>query len=77
VNPNATAVVVPQRAVVTYVGIVKVFVLDGDHVVERSVKLGTNLDEFIEVREGVKAGEQVVIENAGSLFNGARVKVGG
>lgn len=77
VNPQATAVVVPQSAVVTYVGITKVFVLKGDHVVERPVKLGTSLDGFVEVQEGVKPGEQVVIENAGALFDGARVTLGG
>ncbi|MBI3951304.1 MAG: efflux RND transporter periplasmic adaptor subunit [Acidobacteria bacterium] len=74
VDPNAKAVMVPKSAIVTYVGIVKVYVLEGDHVVERQVKLGATVDNLVEISEGVRAGEQVVVENAGSLFNGARVR---
>jgi RND family efflux transporter MFP subunit len=77
INPQAKAVMVPKSAIVTYVGIVKVYVLEGDHVVERKVKLGATADTLVEIADGVRAGEQVVIESAAPLFNRARVSVKG
>jgi RND family efflux transporter MFP subunit len=74
VEPEAKAVVVPAKAVVAYVGILKVFVLDKDHAVERQVKLGTKLGDQVEITEGVRPGELVITTNLNRLFDGARVR---
>jgi RND family efflux transporter MFP subunit len=73
VDPQAKAVMVPPTAMVTYVGIVKVYVLEGDRAVERQVKPGMSRDDLVEIKEGVQAGETVVVESAAPLFNNARV----
>lgn len=74
VEPGAKAVVVPAKAVVAYVGILKVFVLDQDRAVERQVKLGTKLGEQVEIADGVRPGDLVITTNLNRLFDGARVR---
>lgn len=74
VDPRATAVVVPARAVTAYVGIYKVFVVDGDKAVERQVKPGMKLGEWVEIVEGIRPGDPVIVSDVGRLYTGARVR---
>ncbi|MBI5166976.1 MAG: efflux RND transporter periplasmic adaptor subunit, partial [candidate division NC10 bacterium] len=48
---------VPENALVSIVGLTKVFVVVGDKVVERIVKTGLRVDGRVEIVEGVKLGE--------------------
>jgi RND family efflux transporter MFP subunit len=72
-DPSSTALLVPDKAIVSLAGVNKVFVVDGGHAIERLVKLGTRDGNLVEVLEGVRNGERVVTTNADKLENGARV----
>lgn len=72
-NRQGTALMVPEKAVVSLAGINKVFVLDGDHAAERQVKLGARDGSLIEIIEGIKLGDRVITTNADRLHDGANV----
>jgi RND family efflux transporter MFP subunit len=65
---------VPKGAVRTVDGTSIVFVVRGDRVERRAVKLGGNDGDLIEVISGLTAGDRVVIEGVATLTDGARVK---
>ena len=56
-------------------GVNRVFVVDGDHLAIRELKVGERLGERIEVLEGVKPGETVAITGVDKLEDGLKVKV--
>ena len=70
---DAAAAFVPAEAVVYFVGISKVFVVSNGKVEERLIKGGARQGAWVEVTEGVKAGETVAISNLSQLYNGAPV----
>ncbi|HEX7898613.1 MAG TPA: efflux RND transporter periplasmic adaptor subunit [Planctomycetota bacterium] len=67
---------VPERALLpTERGFV-LFVLDGVKAQSRVVKLGLRLDGLVEIVEGLKRGERVVIDGALTLRDGLEVDLG-
>ena len=63
-------------AVVERDGYRYVFVLgEGDVVAQRRVTLGARQQSLVEILEGVEADERVVVEGAGFLSDGDRVRV--
>jgi multidrug efflux pump subunit AcrA (membrane-fusion protein) len=66
---------VPADAVVSFVGITKVFVVAGGKVEERTVRPGARQGGAVEIVEGVKPGETVAVSNLSQLFNGAPITV--
>jgi len=52
-----------------------VFVLQGNQAIKRSVITGYEQDQFIEIREGLSEGEQVIIRGQESLREGSLVRV--
>jgi RND family efflux transporter MFP subunit len=72
-NRQGTALMVPEKAVVSLAGVNKVFVLDGDRAAERLVKLGPRDGSLVEIIEGVKLGDRVITTNADRLHDGATV----
>lgn len=67
---------VPVDAIVERDGYRYVFVLGaGDLVARRRVALGAREAGVVEVREGLQADEQVVVQGAGFLADGDRVRV--
>lgn len=74
-QPQAATVVVPADAVIYVAGLSKVFVVSGTAVEERLVRPGERQAMWIEILEGVKAGEPVATSNLPALFNGAPVTV--
>jgi RND family efflux transporter MFP subunit len=66
---------VPADAVVSFVGITKVFVVGDGQVSERAIKVGARQGGWTEIVEGVRPGEQVAVSNLSQLFNGAPVTV--
>jgi RND family efflux transporter MFP subunit len=66
---------VPADAVISFVGITKVFVVAGGKVEERAVKPGARQGAAVEIVDGVKSGETVAVSNLSQLFNGAPVTV--
>jgi RND family efflux transporter MFP subunit len=68
------AVFVPSEAVTSIAGITKVFVIANGKALERLVKPGTRQGTWVEIPQGVKAGDSVAVTNLGALFNGAPVE---
>jgi len=54
-------------------GVNRAFVLEGDRLAARELKVGDRIGERIEVISGVKAGEQVATTDVDKLTDGARV----
>lgn len=52
-----------------------VFIVKGNRVVETSITLGSNLGDMVEVLDGVKAGDRVVMKTPEKLKDGTRIKV--
>jgi RND family efflux transporter MFP subunit len=71
------ALVVPAAAVRINNEGQSVFVSEGDHVIERKVTLGTEVDggNNLEITSGLTPANQVVIAGADGLSNGAKVRV--
>ena len=56
-------------------GVNRVFVLNGDHLVARELKIGERLGDRIEVVSGVKPGEMVAVTDVDKLADGLKVSV--
>ena len=68
-------IVVPVTALLYEAEKVRVFITEGDRAKERVVKLGSKYGEFMEIVEGVHAGEKVVFMGQQNLSDGAKVSV--
>lgn len=65
---------VPKEAVVSLNGKDKVFVVDGDNkAAERLVKLGLRNDKYVEIVDGVSAGDRIAVSNLARLKTGTAV----
>ncbi|MGQ9645431.1 MAG: efflux RND transporter periplasmic adaptor subunit [Thermodesulfobacteriota bacterium] len=51
-----------------------VFVVEGNRVIEKRVTVGEELGDMIEILEGVKAGERVVVKPPNRLRSGSRIR---
>jgi multidrug efflux pump subunit AcrA (membrane-fusion protein) len=58
-------------------GVNRAFVIDGDHLVARELKVGERLGDRIEILSGVKVSETVAITDVDKLVDGGKVKAGG
>ena len=67
------AVVIPEDAILALQGSTVVWVVTDGKAVRREVKLGVRTPGFVEVTDGVTAGEQVVVGGAERLGPGAPV----
>ncbi|MCB1022188.1 MAG: efflux RND transporter periplasmic adaptor subunit [Bryobacterales bacterium] len=68
-------VLIPKRAIVEQDGESFVFVSDGETAKRRSVELGYEDGDAVEVRSGVKAGEKVIVAGQGSLKDGGKTRL--
>ena len=66
---------VPEEAVVSFAGIVKVYVIAGDKAEERRVVTGQRTEGWVEVLEGVKPGETVATSSLSQLATGTAVAI--
>jgi RND family efflux transporter MFP subunit len=69
------AIIVPITALIYDNSIVRVFVVESDKARQRVVKIGGKYGESIEVTEGIKENEQVVIVGQNNLSEGVKVNV--
>ncbi len=68
-------ILIPQRCVVELQGLYSVHVVgDGDKVQTREVKVGSKINQFWLITEGLKPGEHVVYEGLQRVRDGAVVK---
>jgi len=66
--------VIPYQAVTEQLGEFTVFVVtDSNTVVQQPVKLGLKMGESVAIREGLKAGENIVTEGTQNLQQGVKV----
>jgi membrane fusion protein, multidrug efflux system len=76
VSPSAESPVIPQTAVRPSERGFLAYVVEGDVARERELSLGLRTaDGRVEVRSGVKPGEQLVVRGGEALRDGAKVKV--
>jgi len=68
--------VIPNKAVTEQMGEFFTYVIQGDSVVQSKVLLGTKIADKIVVREGLKAGDKIVVEGTQKLRPGAKVVLG-
>jgi membrane fusion protein (multidrug efflux system) len=69
------ALQIPRTALLDTDGPPKVFVVQNGKAAERAVKLGLSNGAWIEVTDGLKDGEQVVVVGQGAVKPGAAVRV--
>lgn len=69
-----TAVLVPSSAIVSFAGIEKVVGVEDGKAVEKRVKTGRHAGDQVEIVDGIKPGEDVVIE-PGNIVTGQAVRV--
>jgi RND family efflux transporter MFP subunit len=71
-----SALIVPQDALLYVYGVYKVFVIDGDKLREKEVKLGERTGNQVEIIEGLNEGERVALPIQGhELRDGAIVEI--
>lgn len=73
-DESGTALTVPTKAIVTFAGVAKVFIVREGKVVETPVTVGRRTGELTEVLTGVDAGEMVIVE-PGNMQSGQPVTV--
>jgi RND family efflux transporter MFP subunit len=69
--------VIPREAVTDRGGRRVVFVLNGQRVAQREIRLGLGDDAFVEVVEGVAVGDRIVVRGLETLSNDMPVRVSG
>jgi membrane fusion protein (multidrug efflux system) len=69
------AVLAPITALLYDNAVIRIFVVDGDKARERVIKIGGKYGEFVEVLEGLKEMEQIVVIGQNNLSEGVKVNV--
>ena len=68
-------VIVPITSLLYENSVVKIFVVEGNKAKEQIVKVGGKYGEFMEIVEGLKGGEQLVVVGQNNLAEGVKVNV--
>jgi len=66
---------VSQSALVNRKGKENVFLIRGNKAAETPVRLGDKIGDMVEVLEGVKAGDKIVLNPSERLKNGSKIKI--
>jgi len=77
VDEAAPTLVVPIESVLTFAGVNKVFVVEGEVAKAREVELGGTYGEQQEIIGGIKAGDRVIVNGRTKVQDGSKVKVQG
>jgi membrane fusion protein (multidrug efflux system) len=67
------AVFVPETAVLRYAGVARVFVVENGIAHAREVKTGTLMGNQIEISEGLRSGERIIVSEVDRLGDGTPV----
>ena len=68
--------VIPNIAITEQMGEFYTYVISGDSVTQNRITLGSKVADKIVVREGLKAGDKIVVEGTQKLRPGAKVVLG-
>src|SRR5712671_712989 len=71
-----TVMTLPYAVLQYRYGVNRVFVIDGDKLVVRELKVGERLGDRIEIVSGVQAGDRVAAKDVDKLTDGMKVTVG-
>lgn len=75
VNPTATGFAVPFRSVISFAGVDRVLVASNGAVEQRIVRFGRRLEkDRVEILEGLKTGDKVIIEPSDKMLPGQKVQ---
>ncbi|MBN1614799.1 MAG: efflux RND transporter periplasmic adaptor subunit [Deltaproteobacteria bacterium] len=74
-GPAREAAVVPATSILYDDSRTRVFVVEGNKAKQREVKTGNIFDEWVEISEGLKIGEQLVVVGQNNLVDGVKVHV--
>lgn len=77
VDEAAPTLVVPIDTILTFAGVNKVFVVEGDAALAREVELGLTRGEQQEILSGLKPGDRVILNGRTKVQDGTKVKVQG
>jgi len=77
VEQRADVVVLSRDAIANRAGKSVAFVLDGQRVSRRDIRLGLGDDDVVEVLDGVAVGDRVAVRGLETLTDGARIRVVG
>ncbi|HUF18882.1 MAG TPA: efflux RND transporter periplasmic adaptor subunit [Thermoanaerobaculia bacterium] len=72
---RAGAIAVPREAVVRELRDAHVFIADGEVAKKRSVTLGLEENDVVQILTGLKPGETVIVAGQGALKDGSAIKV--
>jgi membrane fusion protein, multidrug efflux system len=67
-------VLVPEPALLFQGSQVSVYIVEGDEVRSRRVRIGERQSAIVEVLEGVQSGEQIVVAGLQRIRDGSRVR---
>lgn len=74
-DAKTEAVLVPRRAIIEDEGETYLFVAEGEKAFRKKVTLGYESEGDVEVRDGVSAGQKIVVAGQGSLKEGDKIRV--
>jgi RND family efflux transporter MFP subunit len=66
---------VPAAAVISFYGVQKIYTVEDEQIRERVVKLGDRAGDFIEVTQGLNAGDRIATSELARIHQGSRVQV--
>lgn len=72
---NNPILVVNNKAIIKENGKSYVYLIVGDRVSKKEVKIGREFDENIEIKEGLKYGEKIALSPSKGLKDGAKIKI--
>lgn len=73
-DTKAGAILVPKRAIIEEDGQNYVFVANGTTAKRTKVDVGYSSEGVVEIRNGIRAGEQVVVAGHGALKEGSKIR---
>jgi multidrug efflux system membrane fusion protein len=71
IDPNV--IFVPLRAVVSFAGVSKVYVIRGNKAAEVLVDVGQRRGEYVEIIKGLSGNESVIVSGLNRIANGVAV----
>jgi len=74
-NTAQEALIVPFKAVIEQLGEFFVYVADSNKVSQRRIQLGKQINRDVVIKEGLKAGETIVVEGVQNLREGSAINV--